>query len=58
MTSAERVDAIRQLEKLLLKITDKGWILESLRTEDARSEDFQAWIHLSISGVDVEKGVL
>jgi hypothetical protein len=59
MTSKERVEAIQQLEKLLMKITNQGgWTLEALETKDSRSEDFQAWIHLSIAGRDVEKGVL
>lgn len=58
MTSAERIQAIRDLEKCLEKMTSKGWTLESLETKDSRSEDFQAYISLSISGIDIEKGVL
>ena len=55
MNSRERARAVRDVERIVMQATKKGWTLEELSTTDERNEDFHVVIRLSIAGYEPEK---
>jgi hypothetical protein len=59
MTSAERMKAVREVEKMVQRIVAKGWRCEKIETCDEGNEPFRVAILLSTEGYDrePEKGI-
>jgi len=50
MRTADRVRRIREAERAVGKLVEKGWRLECIEYQDEADEPFRATVHIAVNG--------